>query len=147
MYFGDLWFAKLSMGGGRPRIQNVLSISVILYFCFPKENAVLFWEGLNHCWHRCLYLVSGQSPSMGTLVLHCGSIARHSCCRFYCASSELVSYKGIVQHDREFQPPRYLGIGRLMIAVHRFNTLKANTIWVSCDDCQFKYRSEFLSNS
>lgn len=97
------------------------------YFCmFPKENVIL--SLIYCCWHGCLYLASRQSPSIRALILHCGVVARHSCCRFYCASSELVSYKGIVQHDREFQPPRYLGIGRLMIAVQRFNTVKANTI-------------------
>lgn len=35
---------------------------------------------------------------------------------------------GIARHDRGFQPPRYLGIGRWLVAVEHFNAVKANTI-------------------
>lgn len=35
---------------------------------------------------------------------------------------------GIARHDRGFQPLRYLGIGRWLVAVEHFNAMKANTI-------------------
>lgn len=36
--------------------------------------------------------------------------------------------KGILQHDREFQPPRYLRIGQLMVSAEHFSIGEANTI-------------------
>lgn len=111
------------MSGETQNPKCAFNFSVSVYL-FSKRKCCTFSGGFTTVGTVALFL----GTLVSTLVLHCGSIARHSCSRFYCASSELVSYKGIVQHDREFQLPRYLGIGRLMIAVHRFNTLKANTI-------------------
>lgn len=36
--------------------------------------------------------------------------------------------KGILQHDREFQPLRYLRIGQLMVSAEHFSVGEANTI-------------------
>lgn len=36
--------------------------------------------------------------------------------------------KGILQHDREFQPPRYLRIGQLMVSAEPFSIGEVNTI-------------------
>lgn len=36
--------------------------------------------------------------------------------------------KGILQHDREFQPPCYLRIGQLMVSAEHFSIGEANTI-------------------
>lgn len=72
-----------------------------------------------------LAALSTSSSSVSPLVFCEAVLAPDSGCRFHWGSpaGELLQ-KGILQHDREFQPPRYLRIGQLMVSAEHFSVGK-----------------------
>lgn len=113
---------------GRPGAGRVRAAGLCLpaFRRLPVENVILSLEALplgsatrlpatSHSESACVTGGRRPWPAAPGKALH------------YLRAGEPLQ-KGILQHDREFQLPRYLRIGQLMVSAEHFSIGEANTI-------------------
>lgn len=129
--FGHPWPGPRGADGpvGRPGVGRVhAAVPFSLSFRrLPGANVILSLEALP-------VGSAGRPPpassgSAGPLVLHEAARARSAVAALAADPRAGVPLQtGVLQHDREFQPPRYLRIGQLMVSAEHFSIGEANTI-------------------
>lgn len=126
-----LWLPSLRRGGrcpvGRPGVGRV-RVAGLFSLAFrrrPVENVIPSLEALPFGSAHCQLLLCLPACHLGYM-RRCWPRLRALVLLRICKPR--AASKGILQHDREFQPPRYLRIGQLMASAERFGNREANTI-------------------